>query len=35
MRGQAPYTMNPFYIALILVVLFVVLSLWRFEREEF
>jgi hypothetical protein len=35
MRGATPYSMNPFYSAVIMVVLFVALSLWRFEREEF
>ena len=34
-RGETPYSMNPLYSTLILIVLFVVLSLWRFEREEF
>lgn len=34
-RGEIPHSMNPFYSALILVIVFVALSLWRFEREEF
>ncbi len=35
MQGATPHSMNPLYSALIWVVLFVVLSLWRFEKEEF
>jgi ABC-2 type transport system permease protein len=35
MRGVAPHSLNPFYSTLIWVVLFIVLSLWRFEKEEF
>ena len=34
-RGELPHSMNPFYTTLILVVLFIALSLWRFEKEEF
>lgn len=34
-RGEMPYSMNPFYAALIFSVLFIALSLWRFEKEEF
>lgn len=34
-RGQVPHSMNPFYTALLMVVIFIALSLWRFEREEF
>lgn len=35
MYGAPPHSLNPFYSALILVAVFIVLSLWRFEREEF
>jgi len=34
-RGEVPHSMNPFYTALFMVVVFIALSLWRFEREEF
>ena len=34
-RGAVPHSMNPFYATLIFVVLFIALSFWRFEREEF
>ncbi|MDX1438131.1 MAG: ABC transporter permease [Anaerolineales bacterium] len=33
--GEMPHAMTPLYFALIMSVVFVALSLWRFEREEF
>lgn len=35
MLGQTPANMIPFYAALVCIVIFIALSLWRFEREEF
>ena len=35
MRSAVPHSMIPFYTALILVVVFIALSLWRFNKEEF
>ena len=34
-RGETPLSMNPMYVALFLIVVFVTLSLWRFNKEEF
>ena len=34
-RGETPFSMNPIYVALFLIVIFVTLSLWRFNKEEF
>ena len=35
MQGQPPPTMTPIYSISILIVVFVAVSLWRFEQEEF
>ena len=34
-QGETPYSMTPVYFTLIMTILFIALSLWRFEREEF
>lgn len=34
-RGAAPQTLTPLYVTVFLILLFVGLSMWRFEREEF
>jgi hypothetical protein len=33
--GQPPVSLTPLYVALGLIVVFIGMSLWRFEREEF
>ena len=35
MLGQEPFSMIPFYITFISIFVFLALSLWRFEKEEF
>ena len=35
MLDQAPHSMLPFYITFISIFVFLALSLWRFDREEF
>lgn len=34
-RGETPLSLNPIYVVLFLVIVFVALSLWRFNKEEF